>query len=275
MTGREVKYARYHRSSQDESPVLEVQGLQRAGNYRDIDLVVRPGDIVGLTGLLGAGRAELALSLFGLNPPDSGTIKLGGKPLKLRGPWHAIGQGIALVPEDRKAQGLFGRHSVAHNVTATSLGKIVDRLCNIRFRAEDKLAHSVVDAMAVNNRDIETIVGKLSGGNQQKVVIGKWIATQPRLLILDSPTVGIDIGSKEEIYAKIHGLAEQGMGVVLISDEPEEIIANCNRVLVMHEGDVIDTFEEADMRAADFKSRLARIISNPDISRARNESEVA
>lgn len=271
MTGREITYARYHRTLEDTEPILEIQNLAREGNYRNITFSVLPGDIVGLTGLLGAGRTELALSLFGLNRPDSGQIIINGKSATATGPWDALKNGIALVPEDRHTQGLFNTQTVAHNISSTSLSNIIGRFGNIRSKKERSLAQHTVNDMAVNNKNIDTVVGKLSGGNQQKVVIGKWIATAPRLLILDSPTVGIDIGSKEEIYGKIHALADSGVGVIFISDEPEEIIANCNRVLVMHEGDVLDTFEEEDMRAADFKSRLARIIANPELSRVRED----
>ena len=273
MTGREITYARYHRQHTGEVPVLEVKDLSRHGNYRNLSFNVLPGDIVGLTGLLGAGRTEFVLSLFGMNPPDRGEILLDDAPANIRGPWDALAKGIALVPEDRKTQGLFNTQTVAANVSSTSLNSVLNRIGNISSKSERALAQKTVDDMAVNNRDIDIIVGKLSGGNQQKVVIGKWIATAPRLLILDSPTVGIDIGSKKEIYGKIHALADSGIGIILVSDEPEEITANCNRVLVMHEGDVIDTFEEEDMRAADFKARLTRIIANPELSRDRDRDE--
>ena len=264
MTGRRVSYARYHREPNEDAPLLQVQGLTRHGNYRDISFDLRKGDILGLTGLLGAGRTELALSLFGLNTPDTGQILIDGKPATIKSPLQAMNHGIALVPEDRKAQGLFGAQSIKNNISSNVIDSLIGRTRLIDRKAEKALARSTVLEMNVNNKDTDTHVENLSGGNQQKVVIGKWIARQPRIFILDSPTVGIDIGSKQEIYDRIHALAANGIGVIVISDEPEEIIANCNRVLVMHEGVVLDRFDEADLRAPEFKDRLATIISDPD-----------
>lgn len=264
MTGREIVYNRYHRDRTEEEPLLEVRELSRADNYQDIGFAVRPGDILGLTGLLGAGRTEIALSLFGLNRPDSGTILVDGKAVTIDNPWDALDRGIALLPEDRKTQGLFGQQSVKTNITSTMLDRLLTPMRLISGRKEEALATELVHSMNVNNKDISVLVDNLSGGNQQKVVLGKWIGTEPRILILDSPTVGIDIGSKSEIYAKIHDLAADGIGIVFISDEPEEIVANCNRVLVMHEGAMITSLEETDLRAEGVKERLAEIISDPD-----------
>jgi simple sugar transport system ATP-binding protein len=264
MTGREVTYTRYHRTATDDAPLLSVDGLSRAGNYRDISFDVRPGDILGITGLLGSGRTELALSLFGLNRPDSGEVRVRGTKVDLRDPWDAIDSGIALVPENRLTQGLFRSYSVTRNVTAPQLSQALSRVRTLAPAKERTLATAVVNRMGVNNKDPETVVGNLSGGNQQKVVIGKWIASDPSVFVLDSPTVGVDIGSKSEIYREIHRLAEAGMGVIVISDEPDEIIANCNRVLVMHDGELVARFTEDDLRAADFKKQLAHLISDPD-----------
>ncbi|MGO4689967.1 sugar ABC transporter ATP-binding protein [Glaciibacter sp. 2TAF33] len=263
MTGRRVSYARYHRQESDNAPLLEVKGLGRTGNYADVSFDVRKGDILGLTGLLGAGRTEIALSLFGLNPPDSGQVLVGGRLVTIGSPWEAMDLGIALVPEDRKTQGLFGAQSIRTNVSSNGLESVRTRAGLIDGTAERALAQATVNEMNVNNKNIDTLVENLSGGNQQKVVIGKWIARKPTVFILDSPTVGIDIGSKQEIYDRIHALAASGIGVILISDEPEEIIANCNRVIVMHEGAVLDSFEENDLRAPEFKERLATIIGDP------------
>ncbi len=267
MTGREIAYTPYHRTPRPDDatapPLLEVDRLSKAGHYRDVSFDVRPGDVVGLTGLLGAGRTELALSLFGLNRPDSGAIRVDGREVRIDEPWDAIDLGIALLPEDRSTQGLFRGFSTTRNVSSTRLPALRDRWGLLDRRGERRLARETVERMGVNNKDVDALVGNLSGGNAQKVVIGKWIATEPRIFVLDSPTVGIDIGSKSEIYDRIHALAESGMGVVLISDEPEEIVANCNRVVVMHEGDVVATFDEADRLADDFTERLAAAVSDP------------
>jgi simple sugar transport system ATP-binding protein len=272
MTGRKLSYQRYHRTLTDNAPLLEVKNLTRKGNYENLSLDVRPGDIVGLTGLLGAGRTELALSLFGLNAPDSGEILIGGKPVSIATPWQAMEQGIALVPEDRHEQGLFGNQTVSANVSVAVPGKVTNQVGVLSSKKESDVATRVVEDMGVNNKDTSVKISILSGGNQQKVVIGKWMLWEPRVLVLDSPTVGIDIGSKAEIYDRIHKLAESGIGVIFISDEVGEIVANCNRVYLMHEGSVLREYREKDMQKEGVAEELQRIISNPDsIAAARGE----
>ena len=272
MTGRDVTYKRYHRSVIDDAPLLEVENLSRGGNYHDINLTIRPGDIVGLTGLLGSGRTEIALSLFGMNKPDSGTLKIKGKPVSILNPWDAMREGIALLPEDRLTQGLFGMRSIEVNTSVTMLDRVLGKFRILSGKAERELATRVVHEMGVNNKDTTLPVGNLSGGNQQKVVIGKWIHRGPTVFILDSPTIGIDIGSKSEIYDQIHRLAETGMGVILISDEPEEIVANCNRIVVMHDGEILENFYEEDLARTDFKDDLIEIISNPNFRVAKRSA---
>jgi simple sugar transport system ATP-binding protein len=264
MTGRDVTYARYHRTRTETEPLLEICNLSRQGNYSGIDLTVLPGDIVGLTGLLGSGRTEIALTLFGLNKPDGGEIKVNGKAVAINAPWDALRHGIALLPEERGSQGLFATQPVEANISVTTLDRIVNRFKILDKKIEKELATRVVTDMGVNNKDTSLAVDKLSGGNQQKIVIGKWIAREPKVFILDSPTVGIDIGSKSEIYDKIHRLAESGMGVIFISDEPEEIVANCNRIVVMHDGEILERFDELDVQADNFEDELIHIISDPD-----------
>jgi simple sugar transport system ATP-binding protein len=264
MTGRDVTYQTYEREQTDQEPVIEVENLTRKGHYKNINFEVRPGDILGLTGLLGSGRTEIALSLFGLNRPDGGTIKVAGKPVKITSPWTAMDNGIALLPEDRQVQGLFGNQSVAVNSSATMLDKILGKFGILSRLKEADLGQRLVDEMGVNNRDTATLVSNLSGGNQQKIVIGKWLFRNPAVFILDSPTIGIDIGSKSEIYEQIHRLAREGMAVIFISDEPEEIVANCNRVLVMHDGAIIESYTEKQVADAGFTEELIRVISDPD-----------
>mgnify|MGYP000857864630 CR=1 FL=1 len=271
MTGRHVEYPAYQRArlpaDETDPPLLEVRELADRGHYRDVSFTVRPGDVLGLTGLLGAGRTEIALTLFGLNQPAHGQILGNGKPLSIGSPQDAVGHGIALVSENRAVEGLFMTQPVRENISSTRLDSLVDGLGFLNLTAERELAETAVAKMRVNNRDVEIPVGSLSGGNAQKVVIGKWIVTDPKLLILDSPTVGIDIGSKAEIYDTIQRLAARGMGIILISDEPEEIAANCNRVIVMYEGAVVATVSEEDRNTPGFVERLARMISEPDQAR--------
>ncbi len=277
MTGRDVTYQRYHRAQVDEAPVISVQNLSRSGHYKDVSFSVRPGDIMGLTGLLGSGRTEIALSLFGLNQPDSGTIAIGGSPVKITSPWQAMKHGIALLPEDRQVQGLFVNQSVAVNASATTLDRILSKFGTLSASKEAVLADQVVEAMGVNNKTTSTLVSNLSGGNQQKVVIGKWLFRSPAVFILDSPTIGIDIGAKAEIYDQIHRLAQDGMAVIFISDEPEEIVANCNLVLVMHDGAIVESYSEERVSEPGFKDELIRIISDPDsdVTNAKTEGSNA
>jgi len=207
-------------------------------------------------------RAGLKFRAARRPPPDIDP-KDDGKRVEIENPWDALDHKIALVPEDRSVQGLFLEQSIASNSSAPKLDDLVTKFRLLDTKAERKLAKHTVEHMAVNNKNIDALVGILSGGNQQKVVIGKWIATEPKVFILDSPTVGIDIGSKAEIYEHIQALAKSGIGVILISDEPEEIYVNCNRVIVMHEGDVIAKFNEDERNDPDFQDRLADVVANP------------
>ena len=263
MTGRKVTYERYHRQLTDDQPLIQVANLRRDGHYEDLSFDVRPGDIVGFTGLLGSGRTEFALSLFGLNKPDAGEIFVDGEKVSIKQPWDAMKHGIALVPEDRLEQGMFGNQPIYANVSVAVKKAVTNALGILSRKKEKDIATEVVFDMGVNNKNTEAKISILSGGNQQKVVIGKWMVWNPRVLILDSPTVGIDIGSKSEIYQRIQDQAKKGIGVIFISDEVEEIIANCNRVYVLHEGHVLREFREDEMQGEDFALTLADMISNP------------
>lgn len=247
MTGREVEYPRYRRSVKDDTPVLEIEDLTRKGQYESLSLTVRSGDIVGVTGLLGSGRTELALSLFGLNPADSGRIKIDGKEAAISSPMAAKKLGIALLPEDRFRQGLFMDREVKENISSAIVDDISGKGLLDKNR-EKKVAEDYTRQLKVRTPSVETAVGTLSGGNQQKVVIGKWTAAKPRVFIMDTPTVGIDIGSKAEIYEQIHKLAASGMSIIFISDEIQEIIANCNRVMILADGRCVRMLEEEDLK---------------------------
>lgn len=260
MTGREVAYPRYQRKIKDDAPLLELCHLTRTGQYQDISLKVRKGDIIGLTGLLGSGRTELAMSLFGLNKPQSGEVRIRGERAELSSPMEAKKRGLALLPEDRAHQGLFLERKIKENISSA----LIDRICRrglIRKKEEAVLAERYTKELKVRTPSIETVAGTLSGGNQQKVVIGKWIATEPGVFIMDTPTVGIDIGSKAEIYEQIHRFADNGMAIILISDELSEIMANCNRVMVLSEGRCIHLFEEEELLASGAEKRIADLIS--------------
>ncbi len=261
MTGREIEYPRYHRTCKEDTPILEIENLTRKGQYEEINLTIRPGDIIGLTGLLGSGRTELAMSLFGLNKIQSGSIKVNGNQIDIKSPMEANQCGIALLPEDRFNQGLFVERKITENVSSA----LIDTICKrgmLNKKEESKIAKKYVEELKVRTPSIETVVGTLSGGNQQKVVIGKWTATNPKIFIMDTPTVGIDIGSKAEIYEQIHRFADNGMAIILISDEIQEILANCNMVLVLANGKCVRKFEEDELEEDGADIMLADIISN-------------
>ena len=261
MTGREIEYPRYHRTYKDNTPILSVEHLTRKGQYEDMSLTVRPGDIIGLTGLLGSGRTELAMSLFGLNKTQAGVIKVNGKEVDINSPMVAKKYGIALLPEDRSREGLFIERKIKENISAP----IIDTICKkgiVNRKKENEIAEKYVEELKVRTPSIETVVGTLSGGNQQKVVISKWIATSPKVFIMDTPTVGIDIGSKAEIYEQIHKFADEGMAIILISDEIQEVMANCNRVLVMAHGKCVVELSEEDLMQEGADKHLAEIIGN-------------
>lgn len=239
MTGLTVEHAVVARDRSTAPPLLEVRGLGRAGEYEGIDLEVRHGEVVGLIGLLGAGRTELALSLFGMTRPDAGEILLEGRPLLLGSNQAAIAAGIAYVSEDRLNLGLNMRQSVADNLALASLDRMAGLLGWIPPSRRRALAASWVERLRIKLPGLDNPVQQLSGGNQQRVVLAKWLATEPKLLILDSPTVGVDIGNKRGIYEIVRALAEQGVGILLISDEVPEVYFNADRVLHMRDGRIV------------------------------------
>jgi simple sugar transport system ATP-binding protein len=263
MTGREIGYKRYKKTNDDSSNILEVKNLSKKGMFEDINFTVNKGDILGITGLLGSGRTEIALSLFGLNPPDSGEVLIENKPVKLSSPAEAMKHGIALLPEDRLSQGLFLESSTKTNITVTILDKLKSSLGIVDKNKEKEISINAVKNVNVNNKNIDLHVKKLSGGNQQKIVLGKWMVTDPKLFILDTPTVGVDIGSKSEIYEKIQESAANGMGIIIISDEIEEILANCNKAIIMHEGKIVEYLDEKGLNDEDAQDRIFNIINNP------------
>jgi simple sugar transport system ATP-binding protein len=262
MTGREVEYPRYKCSRSESKPLLEVKNLSRKGNFENISFQLYPGDIVGLIGLLGSGRTELALTLFGLNPPDSGEIILEGKPITINSPVEARRLGIGLLPEDRQTKGLFLKKSVEENVSVTLLEKIASRLSVIKKTIQRSISHEAVNNMRIAVPNVETMVQSLSGGNQQKTIFARWAMTNPKIFILDSPTVGVDVGSKAEIYELIQKLASEGMGIILITDEMPELLANCNKALVLRNGRVIAELSDADLNQADITERVQMLISS-------------
>ncbi|MEZ3500433.1 sugar ABC transporter ATP-binding protein [Pantoea sp. KPR_PJ] len=243
MTGQRFTYSHLpHRAPADVTPLLEVRQLSRTGQYHNISLSLRQGEITSIIGLLGSGRTELCLSLFGMSQPDSGEILINGAPVRLRSNRDAIRNGIAYVSEDRLTQGLIMDQSIYDN----TLVSIFDRLHTRTGLMDHAKAASIVNALIrdlnIKVSDSRLPVKTLSGGNAQRIAIAKWVATHPRILILDSPTVGVDIANKEGIYRIARDLAESGMAVLMICDEIPEAYYNSHRVLVMRKGELVAEF---------------------------------
>jgi len=236
MTGQAFDYRVQTRDVTASPVVLEVNGLCRDGDYQDVSFQLRAGEVVGLTGLLGSGRTELALSLFVMNTPDRGTVALQGRPIALNTNGDAIDLGIAYVSEDRLTLGLILNQSVAANITLTVLERLAGTFGLIRAHARRSHVARWIADLAIKVSNPENPVKTLSGGNQQRVVLAKWMATNPRVLILDSPTVGVDISAKHGIYEIIQRLAREGVAILMISDEIPEVLYHTDRVLVMHDG---------------------------------------
>lgn len=242
MTGLTLEHSLYEYDSENRSTILEVRNLSLRGSYADISFRLDRGEILGITGLLGSGRTELARSIFGMDPPDSGTILVDGTEVRLRSVPAAVAAGIAYLPENRLTQGLAMQQSVRRNLIAATIRRFAGKLGLLdQKKLEAESEQSVAD-LAIKVPSIDAPVQTLSGGNQQRVVLGKWIATNPRILILDGPTVGIDVAAKSAIHATIRELAEAGTAIIIISDEVAEVYNACNRILVMHRGRIVHEY---------------------------------
>ncbi len=236
--------------------VLAVEDLAVPPRVRDVSFEVRRGEILGMFGLVGSGRTDIAHALFGLVRPSRGTILLEGQRVSLRDPADALARGIAYLPEDRKAQGLFLRMPVRSELSVAILRWLRRLLGLVDTSEEDRTARSLVTSLAIRTPGLDAPTSQLSGGNQQKVLLGRWLARRPRVLILDEPTRGVDVAAKEEIHDRIVQLASSGVAVILITSELPEVLRLADRVLVMHEGRLValldreEATSEAVLRAA-------------------------
>jgi ribose transport system ATP-binding protein len=258
MVGRDMKhfYPKVHRTGTGGAPVLELHKVRYTrGPEHVASFEVRAGEILGMAGLVGAGRTELSEAVFGVRHIDAGEVKLGGNAVRFRSPAQAIAAGVLLVPEDRRLHGLVREASVGFNISLPNLDRLVSAF-GVRRRAEAEMHRTWIDRLRIKTPSAAQPVGLLSGGNQQKVVYGKWLARGPRVLILDEPTRGVDVGAKAEIYALVDELAGQGVAVWMITSDMEELLGMSDRVIVMHEGRVAGELsqerltEEAVMRLA-------------------------
>lgn len=247
MVGRELSQFYPHQPHAPGERVLTVKGLRTPVHPKqEIELTLRAGEIVGMAGLVGAGRTELLLTLFGVTPAVGGTIEVAGQKVDIHSPIDAIAAGLALVPEDRKQQGVILEMAVRENMSLASLRR--DQQNGFLNRAkENEISREMVERMRVKTPNDQQLVQFLSGGNQQKVVLGKWLAMNPKVLLLDEPTRGIDVGAKSEIYGLMEELAHKGMAVLFVSSDMEEILGMSDRTLVMHEGRITGELKREEL----------------------------
>lgn len=246
MVGRTIENLFPKKDSQIKEVVLEVKNLVHGSNTRDVSFKVRAGEIVGLAGLVGSGRSETAQVIFGVTPPESGEILVDGKAVTISHPSEAVKYGIAYVPEDRGLQGLVKAMNVGENISMAVLGD-VSNASFIDGQKEISLARAAIEQFAIRAYGPEQVVNKLSGGNQQKVVVGKWLASNPRILIMDEPTRGVDVGAKSEIHRLMSELAaDRGLAILMISSELPEILGMSDRILVMRSGQIVAEFSREE-----------------------------
>ncbi len=263
MTGRAIVDERLAYPLDGNAPVrLRVQDLGRAGAFKDVTFSIQAGEIVSIVGLMGSGQRELANSLFGLVPADRGSISLDGKPVQLRRVQDALAWGIAMLPEDRLSEGLFLRRTIEDNIVAANLGRfsrLTGWLDRIGLRQE---ARRLLDALRIKASDVAVVVDRLSGGNQQRVMFARWLSRNPKLIILNSPTVGVDIGSKRDIHEMLLRLGRDGTSILLIADDLAEVIAVSHRVLIMRGGRLVGGHAAADVD----EHRLAVEVAEPSVA---------
>jgi ribose transport system ATP-binding protein len=244
MIGRDLQDVYPKRNNAIGDVLLEVKSLSRPGVLHDISFQVRAGEIVGIAGMRGAGRTELARAIFGADA-SKGAVSLSGQPLKIQAPEDAIRHRVALVTEDRKAEGLFLQQSVKSNITISGL-KALCRAWIIRGGKENEQVRNLIQQLRIKTPSMEHLVSGMSGGNQQKVILARWMNIDAKVLLLDEPTRGIDVGSKHEIYQLMTQLAEKGAGLIMISSELPEVLGMSDRILVMREGRLVKELSRAE-----------------------------
>lgn len=256
MTGREFENEKFKPSYQSTENVLEVKHLTLPGAFTDVSFGLRRGEILGITGLLDSGRTELALALFGLRRAKSGEIWKGGKQVTIHSVTDAIANRIGYVPEDRLSEGLFLSQSIADNIVISEIDQLSKALSIVDRKATAAEIDKWVKEMAIATPDPKNACSTLSGGNQQRIVLAKWLACKPDVLILNGPTVGVDIGSKHDIHKILQRLADQGMAVIIISDDLPEVLENCSDLLVMKGGKIVAKLDPAQADEAAVLSHM-------------------
>lgn len=250
MTGKQLDGRRYRTGTATGEIVLKAQHLGATGGFEDVSFELRRGEILGLTGLLDSGRNELALALAGVSPADRGELFIDNEAQHFRTPADAIAKGIGYVPEDRLSEGLFLDKPIRDNVVTAVLNRLRGRFGMLDASKGDGLAEHTIKDLQIAAPNIMLPVQSLSGGNQQRVLIGRWLAIEPRVLVLHGPTVGVDVGSKDTIYRIVQRLAENGLAVLIISDDLPELLQNCDRILLMRKGHLAGEYAAANLEEA-------------------------
>ncbi|MBE7550373.1 MAG: sugar ABC transporter ATP-binding protein [Anaerolineales bacterium] len=257
MTGHTITEKVYDFEPDSNQPALfKVENLNADRVLKDINLELRAGEIVGVTGLLGSGRTELALALYGMLPIESGRIYVDQKPVVIRSNRDAIAHGIGYLPEDRLTEGLFLEQSVARNVVVRTIGNLRGALGFTDPRKINGQVNQWVEGLRIKTSNPVLPVKTLSGGNQQRVVLAKWLASKPKVMILNGPTVGVDVGSKGELHSLMKELAGEGMGLLVISDDIPELLQTCNRILLMRHGRIVEEIRSKDTNANELSAKL-------------------
>jgi simple sugar transport system ATP-binding protein len=257
MTGHTIAEKCYEFEADTSQPaLLKVENLNAGSSLREINFQMHAGEILGVTGLLGSGRTELALALFGLLPMDSGRLFMDGQPVEVCSIQDAIRHGIGYVPEDRLTEGLFLEQSIGRNMVVRTIDRLRSAAGFTDPRQIDGQVNEWISSLRIKTSNPQLPVKTLSGGNQQRVVLAKWLASKPRLLILNGPTVGVDIGSKDELHGMMKELAGEGMGLLVISDDLPELLQTCNRILLMRHGRIVEEIRPEDTNENELTAKL-------------------
>ncbi|MEM7443893.1 MAG: sugar ABC transporter ATP-binding protein [Pseudomonadota bacterium] len=265
MVGRELSGLYPDHRGNPGTPILSAHGLSDGAHFDDVDLDLHQGEIIGVAGLIGSGRKELIEALYGLRKIRSGTLEVAGRSLKLSSPADAVSRGVVLVPRDRRHDGLVLPMNVQENINLASLDKVSAYGWELRKAAGDR-AEGLIADLDIRPTNPEAITRTLSGGNQQKVVLGRWLATDAKVFILDEPTVGVDVGAKVEIYQLIARLAKRGAGIVISSSDPGELVGLCDRILVMMRGEIIFASKGEDLGIDQLVAMTTGAATQPEVS---------
>jgi simple sugar transport system ATP-binding protein len=270
MTGRHIDTSSIKYTEPKEEVLFKVENLNLSHGFFDVSFELHRNEVLGITGLLGSGRTELALSLFGQKPAESGTIVLEGNEIKINSIFDATSNGIGFVPEDRIKEGLFLPQSITNNIAAKIIDALRNKLGLLDPKKKDRLGDEWIDRLDVKTPNGQLPASSLSGGNQQRLVLAKWLAFEPKVLILNGPTVGVDVGSKAAIHELIRQLAADGMGIILMSDDIPELMHTCNRILLMRRGRIVDEFMRESTNEEDLNKEL---IANDENGNSKRQAE--